>query len=200
MQELTAEGAVGEEAGDPIIMFQINGPRPVTFFVNSNDPTQGHVQSRFDILILFDPRAHPEQYEYRQFISGNVTETFPDGHVDNINHLFSLLPHPLEAGNLHEDGDTSVPPNTAGRNYGHRHYAPRPGGQDVYSEPDRRTGSRYEGFDVPEIGPFPIAPLHGHIVTFDLHFHGAIIRRQPGQPQRTVQTRDWVVRGSATIP
>lgn len=201
IRELAAEGATGDNAGESIQMFEINGPRPLTFFRQSN-PTQGTIQSRFDINILFDPRVHPEQFEYRQYIKGTISETYPNGHVDNgLGRLLRFLPEGRLKTSFQEDGDTSVPAGLAGRNYGHRNARPNGGtGQDVYSHPDRATGTHYKGFDVPEIGPFPISAAAGHTITFDLEFLGQIIRHQPGQPTQIIQGRGWKVTGSVVIP
>jgi hypothetical protein len=201
MRELVAEGATGDNAGESIQMFEINGPRPLTFFRQSN-PTQGTIQSRFDIKILFDPRVHPEQFEYRQYIKGTISETYPDGHVDNdLGRLLGFLPEGRLKTTFQEDGDTSTAAGLAGHNYGHRNARPNDStGQDVYSDPDRPTGTHYSGFDVPEIGPFPISAAAGHTITFDLEFLGQIIRRQPGNPTQIIQGRGWRVTGSVVIP
>ena len=201
MRELVAEGVTGDDAGESVQMFEINGPRPLTFFRQS-DPRQGTIQSRFDINILFDPRVHPEQFEYRQFIKGTISEAFPDGHVDNdLGRLLSFLPGGRLTTSFQEDGNTAVPVGVAGRNYGHRNArANDRTGQDVYSHPDRATGTHYRGFDVPEIGPFPISAAAGHTITFDLEFLGQIIRRQPGRRTQIIQGRGWKVTGSVVIP
>jgi hypothetical protein len=201
MRELVAEGATGDDAGESIQMFEITGPRPLTFFRQSN-PTQGTIQSRFDINILFDPRVHPEQFEYRQYIKGTISEAYPDGRVDNdLGRLLRFLPEGRLKTSFQEDGDTSVPAGVAGRNYGHRNARPNDRtGQDVYSQPDRATGTQYRGFDVPEIGPFPIRAAAGHTITFNLEFLGQIIRRQSGQRAQIIQSRGWRVAGSVVVP
>ena len=139
----------------------------------------------------FDPRCNCEDFEYRQYIAGNVEHHTAAGVVTNLNHLF-VVPGGLAPGALKEDGDTTIPAGTAGHNYGHRSAPPSPGPSHDRYLPNRRTGCEYSGRDLPELGPIPIGPANsGDRYKWLMRFRGVITRRGHG----VVAEKYWAIRG-----
>jgi hypothetical protein len=192
IRELQVEGAPPENC---LTLFQIVGPEPLAFFRSAANPSQGTIGSRFFIKARFDPRCNCEDFEYRQFIAGNVELHDVAGPTFNLNSLF-LVPGGLSS-TLQEDGDTSIPAGTAGHHYGHRSDADNPGDDRDRYLPDRRTGCEYAGHDFPELGPLPAAPGDaGDRYEWTMRFRGVIKRKGHG----VVEEKYWVIRGPVVIP
>ena len=211
IRELQAENVT---PGECVTMFHINGPQPLAFFRTS--PTQGSINSRFEIRARFDPRCNCNDFEYRQFISGHVEllEAAPPGVTPpatsgcarlisstagviawDMDRCFSHLPSGRLRRGLREDGDTSIPAGRAGHFYGHRDDVAH-ARRDRYL-PDRATGCIYEGFDVPELNPVPATPGDtGDVYDWQMRFRG-IIQRRDGT---VVSEKFWNVNGTITIP
>jgi hypothetical protein len=123
--------------------------------------------------------------EYRQFVRGTIRV--------NGNPISMPLPNPAGGPNLEilprptpgapddnfrEDGDISG----VVKFYGHRADAPDPKG--TYSNPDQRSGCKYEGIDSPLF-----FGLVGQAVEIDLDFRGVIIDVCAGN--ETLMMEEW---------
>ncbi|MGB9175167.1 MAG: peptidoglycan-binding domain-containing protein, partial [Methanoregula sp.] len=188
IRELQAEGTT---PGTCLTLFQLIGPEPLTFFRNS--PTSGTIGSRFFIKARFDPRCNCGDFEYRQYIAGNVELHDVAGPVFNLNSRFAV-PGGLPA-TLTEDGDSTIPAGNALHNYGHRSFIGNPN-CDQYL-PDRRTGCEYESCDFPELTPIPAAVGDtGDRYEWIMRFRGTINRKGQG----VVEEKYWAIRGTIVLP
>lgn len=191
MRELNAEGAA---PGTCLILFQIVGPEPLRFFRNS--PTTGTIDSRFFVRAQFDPRCHCEEFEYRQFIAGNVVLRDHAGPTFSWNSTFAIPGGGLSP-TFKEDGNTAVPAGVAGHRYGHRRHAPNPSDDRDEYLPNRRTGCRYEARDFPHLGPIPAAAGDtGDAYDWEMRFRGVIRRAGIG----VVEEKYWAIRDTIVIP
>lgn len=191
-RELSAEGA---DPSQSLLLFQIDGPEPLAFFRNT--PTTGTIGSRFYIHARFDPRANPADFEYRQYIRGNVVlHDVASPTPIPVNNQFAIPGGGLDAG-WKEDGDTTIAEGTAGHHYGHRRYRANPSDDRDEYLPDRRTGNEYAGHDFPELGPIPAAPGDsGDRYEWEMYFRGVIVHKTRG----VVSEKYWAIRGTITIP
>ncbi len=192
--EIVAEmAAEGVAPGTCLTLFQLIGPEPLTFFRHAADPTKGTIGSRFYIRARFDSRCDCSQFEYRQYIQGNVELHDVHGGVFPANHFFRItggLPSTWT-----EDENTDIAAGTAGRHYGHRGFS----GNPVYDQylPQRRTGCEFRSEDFPELGPIPAAPGDsGDRWEWLMRFRGVIWRRGHG----LAAEKYWVIRGPVIVP
>lgn len=128
--------------------------------------------------------ANPECCEYRQYIKGSFEA--------NGAPIVHPLPgkKTLEKNVYHEDGLVPAnPPNN--EHYGHRNEGDQDL-NDVYSNPNRATGTNYDGFDYPGLtGPTPF--------TYDINltFLGEIIDVCNGNKE--VKCAIWTVKCNGTV-
>ncbi len=192
IRELQAEGTA---PGSCLTLFQIVGPEPLRFFRSTTNPHQGTIGSRFRIRARFDPRCNCADFEYRQFIDGNVELRDHTGATFNLNADFAVpggLPNTMG-----EDGDTTIPVGVAGHHYGHRFDSDNPTDNRDRYLPDRRTGCEYAGHDFPELGPIPATPGdRGDLYDWTMRFRGVIRRRGHG----VVEEKFWAIRGTVSVP
>jgi hypothetical protein len=192
IQELQAEGT---PPGSCLTLFQIVGPEPLRFFRSTTNPHQGTIGSRFRIRARFDPRCNCADFEYRQFIAGNVELRDKTGPTFNLNADFDV-PGGLSS-TMKEDGDTTIPVGVAGHHYGHRFDSDNPTDNRDRYLPDRRTGCEYAGHDFPELGPIPATPGdRGDLYDWTMRFRGVIRRRGHG----VVEEKFWAIRGTVRVP
>ena len=190
--QLTAElqaANVGDQTC--ITMFDVSDPEPLD--IDPAGAGLANIFSRFNVTARFSPHCNCNEFDYRQFICGNVIRT-RSGVAVNINNLFAIPGGGLPAcpGSV-EDGNVNQPQN--GR-YGHRD----PGAvrvnnryRDNTGAVDMVNGCRFEAFDVP--GMFGVAANRGDTYAFDIHFIGDIRRNGT-----RIQRKFWVVRETTTIP
>jgi hypothetical protein len=190
--QLTAElqaANVGDQTC--LTMFDVSDPM-IPLDIHPAGAGQADIFSRFDVTARFSPHCNCSEFDYRQFICGNVTLT-QGGVTTNINNNF-LVPGGLPAcPGWVEDGNTSNPQN--GR-YGHRNAgAARVENRylDAAGTVDMANGCRFEAFDTP--GVFGVPGNSGDRYDFDIRFFGDI-RRNGTRMER----KFWAVRDTMTIP
>lgn len=188
VRELSAESAPTDTC---MTMFRIRGPRtPLDLRVAG--PGLADIFSRFDVEARFSPRCNCSDFEYRQFICGDVTRT-TGGVTTSENHVFSNLPagQLLSCPDWREDGDTSVPIR-----YGHRSAVGRVENRylDDAGNVDQANGCTFESFDVP--GIWGLTAVSGSQYDFDIRFFGDVRRKGVGRIER----KFWALRDTITIP
>lgn len=150
------------------------------------------IQARFDMEARFEPRCNCADFEYRQFICGDVTRD-RGGVVTTAAGVFAVtaagLPTCAGAPAV-EDADINLPAGT-GPNYGHR--AQGGDANDRYV-PRRADGCGYRGFDV--VGLACVPNVAGDIFDFDIRFRGEVVQRGHARP---VAERNWSIRGAVTL-
>jgi peptidoglycan hydrolase-like protein with peptidoglycan-binding domain len=192
--QLTSE-LQAENVGDQtcLTMFDVSDPM-IPLDIRVAGPGLADIFSRFNVTARFSPHCNCSEFDYRQFICGNVTRT-QGGVATNVNNLFAI---PGGAGlpacpGWVEDGNTAQAQN--GR-YGHRNAgAARVNNRylDNTGAVDMANGCRFEAFDVP--GMFGVPANSGDQYAFDIRFIGDI-RRNGTRMQR----KFWRVRDAMTIP
>jgi len=184
--ELTAEGASMDTC---LNMFRVSVASPIE--IHSAGLNLANIFGHFDVEIRFSPHCDCSRFEYRQFISGQVTLN-----GINLNNQFSIpsgnvLP---ATGNFVEDGNTNLPDN--GR-YGHRKLQANQGLQNQYLNStgivDMANGCTFNSFDEPGVIAAPANS--GDIYVFDFRFFGDI--RKDGQ---MIERKFWSVRETVIIP
>ena len=190
--QLTAE-LQAENVGDQtcITMFDVSDPLPLD--IDPAGANLADIFSRFNVTARFSPHCNCNEFDYRQFICGNVVRT-QGGVATNINNLFNIPGGGLPAcpGSV-EDGNTAQAQN--GR-FGHRNAgAVRVNNRyrDNTGAVDMVNGCRFEAFDVP--GMFGVPANSGDTYAFDIHFIGDIRRNGT-----RIQRKFWAVRDTMTIP
>ena len=165
------------------------------FFRSPAKPDEGAIEARFVVRARFDPRCKCEDFEYRQYIAGNVElHDQTTGGVLSLNNLFAV-PGGL-TNTLKEDGDTGIPSSTAGHRFGHRSASAHPTDNRDRYLPSRATGCEYSGVDVPNLVPVPATPGDaGDRYEWLLRFRGVITRRGQG----VVEEKYWALRGPVVI-
>jgi peptidoglycan hydrolase-like protein with peptidoglycan-binding domain len=192
--QLTAElGA--ENVGDQtcLTMFDVSDPQ-IPLNIQVAGPGQAAISSRFNVTARFSPHCNCSEFDYRQFICGDVTMTPNGGVATNINNQFVIPGGGLpQCPGWVQDGNTTEPHN--GR-YGHRdpgHARVNNRYLDNAGTLDMANGCRFEAFDVPGVGPVP--DNAGDQYAFDLRFFGDIRRNGTG-----MQRKFWRIRDAMTIP
>jgi hypothetical protein len=151
----------------------------------------------FRVEVRLPPGANCSDYEYRQFICGNVqtlpATAAPTDPMTSLNGLFTNIPGgtlpPIP--NYREDGDTSIPSN-----YGHRSQAARPENHYLNEQggEDQANGCIFKSFDKP--GITGRAAVTGELYDFDFRFRGEVRHSTRG----VIATRWWNVTDNFTIP
>ena len=191
--QLTAE-LQAENVDDQtcITMFDVSDPM-IPLNIQVAGPGLADIFSRFNVTARFSPHCNCSEFDYRQFICGNVTLT-QGGVATNVNNLFSIPGGGLPAcPGWVEDGNTAQPQN--GR-YGHRNAgAARVNNRylDNTGAVDMVNGCRFEAFDTP--GMWGVPGNSGDQYTFDVRFFGDIRRNGT-----RIQRKFWAVRDTMTIP
>jgi hypothetical protein len=186
--ELTAERA---GAGECMTMFRIIGPEMLD--AHPRPGNRANITSRFRVRARFSPRCGCGNFEYRQFICGDVAKV-RGGVRTSLNNLFTRLP----AGQLfpcpawREDGDTSL--SNVGPHYGHRNE--RGSTNDRYT-PQRMTGCEYQAIDVAGLRNVPA--ITNDRFEFNIRYFGDIRRRVGGRFTR-IERKFWRIGRSFTIP
>lgn len=189
--ELDAEGV---SDGASLVMFRVIGTGH-----KINKKRKGHfadMEGRFDVDIRLPEGETAGDYEYRQFICGDVSfvrsgAPFTEP-AQSLNHLFQDIPGgslpPI--GKWVEDGDTS-----RNAQYGHRDQPARPENRylDKNGNPDQKNGSVFESFDVPGLTGHPVES--GELYDFDIRFRGVVTHKTKG----VVSEKYWNMRGEFTI-
>jgi len=183
--ELTSEGEPTENC---LTMLDIRGPM-TPMDISVAGPGLANIFSRFDVEARFSPRCNCGEFQYRQFICGNVTRN-----GTSENGLFrdlpagSLLPCP----NWREDGDMRIPAR-----YGHRDRPARAENRylDNLGNVDQERGCVFQGFDRP--GRYNANAVSGDRYNFDIRFYGDILRNGRAMPG---VRRFWRLNDSVTIP
>lgn len=187
-RELTAEGAGTDTC---LTSFRVTGPR-IPMDLRALPGGLADIFTRFDVDIRFSPRCDCGDFEYRQFICGDVTRT-TGGVTTSENHVFTNLPagRLLPCPDWREDGDTSVPVR-----YGHRSAPGRPENRylDDDGNVDQQNGCTFESFDVP--GIWGLTAVSGSQYDFDIRFFGDVRRNGVGRVER----KFWAVRDTVNIP
>src|SRR5579859_61044 len=168
--ELTAEGAPDDTC---LTMFNVAVTSPME--LHAAGPNLANIFGHFEVSIQFSPHCDCSQFEYRQFIGGQVTL---NGTVINAN--FSVPGGGLPGlGNFVQDGNTTLPNN--GR-YGHRKLPANQGLVNQYTDPDgtvnMANGCVFNSLDEPGVVGAPANP--GDVYVFDIRFFGDILRN--GKP------------------
>ncbi|HVS95055.1 MAG TPA: peptidoglycan-binding domain-containing protein [Puia sp.] len=156
-------------------------------------PGRVRIKGSFAVEVRFDPHCDCSRFQYRQWISGDVTRN-----GSNVNHWISHLPGGRlpGMGNWIEDGDNTLPANGP---YGHRNLQPNLGGVlDQYvgldgTTPDLKKGCIYQNND--SAGVDNGAGVHGDHFVLDMRFMGEI--RRDGKP---IEKRFWAIRGNFNVP
>lgn len=183
--ELTSEG---ESTENCLTMLDIRGPM-TPMDISVAGPGLANIFSQFDVEARFSPRCNCGEFQYRQFICGNVTRN-----GTSENGLFrdlpagSLLPCP----NWREDGDMRIPAR-----YGHRDRPARAENRylDNQGNVDQERGCIFQGFDRP--GRYEVKAVSGDRYNFDIRFYGDILRNDRSIPG---VRRFWRLNDSVTIP
>lgn len=183
--ELTSEG---ESTENCLTMLEIRGPM-TPMDISVAGPGLANIFSRFDVEARFSPRCNCGEFQYRQFICGNVTRN-----GTSENSLFRDLP----AGSLlpcpdwREDGDMRIPAR-----YGHRDRPARAENRylDNLGNVDQERGCIFQGFDRP--GRYNANAVSGDRYNFDIRFYGDILRNGRAMPG---VRRFWRLNDSVTIP
>jgi hypothetical protein len=149
--------------------------------------------SRFNVTARFSPHCNCNEFDYRQFICGNVVRTH-GGVATNMNNVFHIPGGGLPAcPGWVEDGNTAEAQN--GR-YGHRTPASARVNnryRDNTGATDMVNGCRFEAFDEP--GMVGVPANSGDTYAFDIRFFGDIRRNGT-----RIQRKFWRVRDTMTIP
>ena len=191
--QLTAE-LQAENVGNQtcLTMFDVSDPT-IPLNIQVAGPGLADIFSRFNVSARFSPHCNCSEFDYRQFICGNVTRT-QGGTATNMNNLFTIPGGGLPAcPGWVEDGNTTQPQN--GR-YGHRNAgAARVNNRylDNAGAVDMVNGCRFESFDEP--GMIGVPANSGDQYAFDIRFFGDI-RRNGTRMHR----KFWAVRDTMTIP
>jgi len=183
--ELTLEGELTENC---LTMLEIRGPM-TPMDISVAGPGLANIFSRFDVEARFSPRCNCGEFQYRQFICGNVTRN-----GTSENSLFrdlpagSLLPCP----NWREDGDMRIPSR-----FGHRDQPAMAENRylDYQGNVDQERGCIFRGFDYP--GRFNVNAASGDRYDFDIRYYGDIFRNRRAMPG---VRRFWRLNDSVTIP
>ena len=183
-EEMAAEGASKDNC--------------VTFFevsvsgIHVSHPAPGRVRIKADVNVhvIFDPHCDCSRFEYRQFVSGDITKNGLN--INNwINHApGGQLPG---MGNWIEDGDNTLPGNGP---YGHRDLPANRGTLDHYIDSDgtrnMKSGCEYEAEDSAGIDDGPgVAGDRFHI---DIRFMGKILK-----DGKEADRKFWAVRGNINL-
>jgi len=185
--ELEAEGASADTC---LTMFRVALRTPMELHAGASVNT-ANIFGHFDVEIRFSPHCDCSRFEYRQFISGNVTLN-----GTNINSSFTIPPSNVlpPTGSFIEDGNTTLTNN--GR-YGHRSSGDNRGRLNQYLDAsgnvDMQNGCFFRSFDEPGITGGPANS--GDTYVFDFRFFGDI--RKDGQ---MVERKFWSVRETVIIP
>lgn len=139
------------------------------------------------------PPNNCEDYEYRQYICGEVEFQAAGGTTfTSLNGIFTTqpggsLPH---IPNFHQDGNT-----TLGRRYGHRNRPATPENRyvDATGNNDQTHGCRFRGEDFPGITGRVVNS--GEVYDFDLRFMGEIRHKTRGR----VAERWWNIQDTFVI-
>jgi peptidoglycan hydrolase-like protein with peptidoglycan-binding domain len=189
--QMTAElGAEGVSDDTCLNMFLVGVRSPMEIHAAAL-PNTANIFGHFDVEIRFSPHCDCSKFEYRQFISGNVTLN-----GININNQFSIPPGNVlpVTGNFIEDGNTNL--NNNGR-YGHRVPGDNRGPLNQYLDaagnPDMLNGCTFHSFDEPGVTGAPANT--GDTYVFDFRFFGDI--RKNGT---MVERKFWSVRETIVIP
>ncbi len=191
--QLTSELAA-ENVGNQtcLTMFDVSDPT-IPLEIHPGAVGFADIFSRFNVTVRFSPHCNCNEFDYRQFICGNVTLTQGTA-TTPVNNLFTIPGGGLPAcPGWVEDGDTTQAQN--GR-YGHRNAGSARANNrylDSTGAVDMANGCRFEAFDVP--GIFHAPANQGDTYTFDIRFFGDI-RRNGTRMQR----KFWSVRDTMTIP
>ena len=187
-RELSAEGAATDTC---LSSFRVTGPS-IPMDLRALPGGLANIFSRFDVDIGFSSRCNCSDFEYRQFICGDVTRT-TGGVTTSENRVFNNLPagQLLSCPDWREDGDTSVPVR-----YGHRSAAGRAENRylDDTGGVSQADGCTFESFDVP--GIWGLTAVSGSQYNFDIRFFGDIRRKGVGRLER----KFWAVRDTVTLP
>ena len=188
-EEMGAEDLSDE---DCLTLFHVSNPR-IPMELTVAGPGRANIFSRFNVEARFSPHCHCEEFEYRQFISGNVDRTRA-GVTENLNALFAVPGGGIPASpTWREDGNIHDPHN--GR-YGHRgsgHHRVNNTYQDQSGTVDMEHGCVFKAFDVP--GLFEFNDVSGDVYRFDIRFYGEIQRNGS-----SIQRKFWSVRDTVTMP
>lgn len=185
--ELQEEGVSNDTC---LTMFLVSLRTPMELHAGAN-PNTANIFGHFDVEIHFSPHCDCSRFEYRQFISGNVTLNGA-----SLNNQFSIPPGNVlpATGNFVEDGNTTLPNN--GR-YGHRNLAANNGMPNQYLDAagtvDMLNGCTFRSFDEPGVTGAPANP--GDTYVFDFRFFGDIRK-----DNRMIERKFWSVRETIVIP
>lgn len=185
--ELEAEGASDETC---LNMFLVGVRTPMELHAAAS-PNTANIFGHFDVEVRFSPHCDCSKFEYRQFISGNVTLNGV-----NINNQFSVPPVNVlpASGSFVEDGNTTLANN--GR-YGHRNLQANQGMFNQYTDSagniDMTNGCIFHSFDEPGVTGGPANS--GDTYVFDFRFFGDI--RKNG---KMIERKFWSVRERVVIP
>lgn len=185
--ELEAEGVSDDTC---LSMFRVGLRTPMEIHAGAVANT-ANIFGHFDVEIRFSPHCDCSKFEYRQFISGQVTLNGA-----SINNQFSIPPGNVlpATGSFIEDGNTTLPNN--GR-YGHRNLPPNQGVPNRYVDAsgnvDMANGCTFFSFDEPGVVGGPANT--GDTYVFDFRFFGDIHKGG-----KMIERKFWAVRESITIP
>ena len=189
--ELTGELAAGQADDQTCLTrFSIDGPSSLNIQVAGVGIAD--IFSRFDVEAEFSPHCNCNEFDYRQYICGNVNRT-RNGVVTNMNHVFVIPGGGLpQCPGWTQDGNTQDPNN--GR-YGHRNHRARANNRyvDEQGQTDMQNGCTFQSHDVP--GLYAVPDNSGDQYDFDIRFFGDIRRNRQRQ-----QRKFWAVRDTMVIP
>lgn len=171
---------------DDLLLFSVNVRDGISITTGGGTTDMlGH----FNVDIQLPP-GNCEDYEYRQYICGEVDFQPAGGSTfSSLNGIFTNqpggnLPH---IPNFHQDGNT-----TLGREYGHRDRPATPENQyvDATGNADQLHGCHFMGEDFPGITGRITHP--GEVYDFDLRFMGEVRHKTRGR----VAERWWNIQST----
>jgi hypothetical protein len=186
--------AEGGELMQDVVMFEVMSPLSGRMTIDRQANGVTDMLGHFTVEIHLPPGAEAADFEYRQYICGNV-ETLPTsaGPTDPMVDLAALFTVPGGLNRIptySEDGNT-----TLNARYGHRNHAARPESRYLNSDGavDQRNGAIFKSFDFP--GITGRITNTGELYDFDFRFMGQIRHRDRG----VVATKFWSVKENFTI-
>ena len=188
---LTGELAAENVSADTCLNYFTVGVTPPQLQVLR--PGRVGIRGHFNVEARFSPHCDCSRFQYRQFITGDLTRNGVNRN-NWINHApGGGLPG---MGNWIEDGDNTLPANGP---YGHRNLQPNLGGAiDQYVDADGRTlnmvnGCIYQNTDFAGLDDGP--GVAGDNYVLDIRFMGQVIK-----DGRVIERIFWSIRGNFNVP